>query len=471
MTNSLPDANSESFYSLLRGHDMPEKIARGCALAKAVHEHRITRPEATYLFCSGGPEEPKIYFLMANEYANAFRKQIYETVASDPQNAKRRWPDYLESDDILKRDRDIQLGFDTYRAAQKNRNAPSPHLHLRKNNPPEFWNFVQTLDIISEDEKKKGGMTQEIISHWTHDINNSLVLIFQLECLEPINRKGKSQTMIIRDHVEHVARLLKNLTSFNFHDLMFFANQTFIPNVEALIAHLDPDDFRNDDINRLAQDAQASLAAFRQIILDFKNEYSGYEKYFEKASPAEYIDKVVQSMGRQYPDIEIIHNPLCPDHLALWINPTDLTRIFKNLVKNACEALNNIVDRQKKIEIASRLIHINEMSLANNDETSPFLAQLRENINAEAIEISIQDNGCGIPPEKRALLFRKSFTTKSDGHGLGLRSVNALVHSYGGTIEWAPATHGQGTRFLLYLPIRTFDSNPRNPQLTSRVAH
>ncbi len=71
------------------------------------------------------------------------------------------------------------------------------------------------------------------------------------------------------------------------------------------------------------------------------------------------------------------------------------------------------------------------------------------------VEISIADNGCGIPPQHLDKIFDPFFTTKPVGKGTGqglaiARSIVAEKH--GGHID-VQSVVGEGTRFLLRLPI------------------
>lgn len=52
-----------------------------------------------------------------------------------------------------------------------------------------------------------------------------------------------------------------------------------------------------------------------------------------------------------------------------------------------------------------------------------------------SVEISVADNGPGIPPDKMERIFEAYFTTKEKGTGLGLAIVKHNVELYGGTIR------------------------------------
>jgi two-component system, LuxR family, sensor kinase FixL len=55
--------------------------------------------------------------------------------------------------------------------------------------------------------------------------------------------------------------------------------------------------------------------------------------------------------------------------------------------------------------------------------------------NAEAIELSIRDLGCGLAPETEKQMFEPFFTTKQRGTGLGLAICRRIVDAHHGMIE------------------------------------
>lgn len=66
-------------------------------------------------------------------------------------------------------------------------------------------------------------------------------------------------------------------------------------------------------------------------------------------------------------------------------------------------------------------------------------------------ELSVEDQGPGIPTEIRDKVFLPCFTTKPDGHGLGLAMANKVVKIHGGDLTFE-STCGQGTRFIAVFP-------------------
>lgn len=68
------------------------------------------------------------------------------------------------------------------------------------------------------------------------------------------------------------------------------------------------------------------------------------------------------------------------------------------------------------------------------------------------IQISISDNGPGIPPAHRPQLFDPFFTTRDGGIGLGLTVTLQIITLHGGRI-WVDESGSGGARFNLVLPV------------------
>ncbi len=77
----------------------------------------------------------------------------------------------------------------------------------------------------------------------------------------------------------------------------------------------------------------------------------------------------------------------------------------------------------------------------------------------EGLQISVADNGRGVPPENRQLIFEKfqqastNLTDKPRGTGLGLTISRQIVEHFGGRI-WVEPAPGGGARFCIVLPRR-----------------
>ncbi len=119
-------------------------------------------------------------------------------------------------------------------------------------------------------------------------------------------------------------------------------------------------------------------------------------------------------------------------------NRDQLIQVFLNLVKNAAEAL----ERTPKPEI--------RLSTAFRPGIRIAVQGVSERISLP-LEIVIEDNGPGIPPELLPILFDPFVTTKANGSGLGLALVAKIVGDHGGVID-SDSRPGR-TRFRVLLPV------------------
>lgn len=117
------------------------------------------------------------------------------------------------------------------------------------------------------------------------------------------------------------------------------------------------------------------------------------------------------------------------------IVPQDLSRVFLNIINNACYAAN---DKKKKM----------------GEDFVPALKVFTEKLK-DKVEIRIKDNGNGIPDEIKNKIFNPFFTTKPTGEGTGLGLSlchDIIVKQYGGEIEF-DSTTGKGTEFRIKLSL------------------
>ena len=68
------------------------------------------------------------------------------------------------------------------------------------------------------------------------------------------------------------------------------------------------------------------------------------------------------------------------------------------------------------------------------------------------IEMIFEDNGPGIPEERRENIFEPFFSTKDGGTGLGLTVSYNIVTAHGGTLDLIPGRES-GACFRLLLPM------------------
>jgi len=68
------------------------------------------------------------------------------------------------------------------------------------------------------------------------------------------------------------------------------------------------------------------------------------------------------------------------------------------------------------------------------------------------VVVRVEDEGEGIPADRLSRVFDPFFTTRPNGHGLGLPLCYAIVSRHGGTIS-VEKSHGRGVSFVVRLPL------------------
>ncbi len=122
-------------------------------------------------------------------------------------------------------------------------------------------------------------------------------------------------------------------------------------------------------------------------------------------------------------------------HVMAFADAEQIMQVFNNIMRNALQA----IEGKTGCDIIVMLI----------DVTNDVCERLNLNQEYRWIEISISDNGPGIPPEVQDKLFVPNFTTKNTGAGLGLPISKNIVEGSGGKICFQ--TSEKGTTFFVYL--------------------
>jgi len=131
----------------------------------------------------------------------------------------------------------------------------------------------------------------------------------------------------------------------------------------------------------------------------------------------------------------------------IMITPQDIGRVMLNLITNAFYAVNERVKKDLE-DIAEK----DNENLEGREPIKPLVIVTTKNLG-NTIEISVKDNGSGIPNEIKNKIFQPFFTTKPTGQGtgLGLSLSYDIVKAHGGAFK-VESLVGEGTTFIITLP-------------------
>ncbi|WP_371805316.1 ATP-binding protein [Candidatus Lokiarchaeum ossiferum] len=123
------------------------------------------------------------------------------------------------------------------------------------------------------------------------------------------------------------------------------------------------------------------------------------------------------------------------------MDASQIQQVFNNLIINAMQAM----PRGGNISIT--IEKFDSAPISTMPRTSNGYAQ-----------ISISDEGQGIPKEYANRVFEPYFTTKDTGNGLGLASSYSIIRNHQGYIKF-DSQLGQGTTFYVYIPLTKINLN------------
>jgi len=129
----------------------------------------------------------------------------------------------------------------------------------------------------------------------------------------------------------------------------------------------------------------------------------------------------------RFDNIEV-ETDLSTDAPLVEVDPGLIQQVLVNLIYNAADAVNELEDG-RKITVRTYLV---------DGAPEPTLG------------VTIHDNGPGVQSDKEPLLFRKRFTTKRNGHGIGLITCRKILDSHDGDITYEMA---DGARFNFVVPV------------------
>jgi signal transduction histidine kinase len=192
--------------------------------------------------------------------------------------------------------------------------------------------------------------------------------------------------------------------------------------------------------------------------IDISRRYLGFLRRQADEAPRVAVNQLLADLHQLvnvHPSLmnnQFVIHPV-PEEIGVRINGTDLIQILLNLTVNGfqCSPQNHVVEIEGKV-----LREPLDLTAFKDCEETRFLNVENFDNTAPVLQLSIRDNGPGIPPEVLPKIFQPYFTTKSarQGTGLGLNIVQRLIKEAKGALR-VQTRVGEGTTFTIYVPAAT----------------
>jgi PAS domain S-box-containing protein len=206
---------------------------------------------------------------------------------------------------------------------------------------------------------------------------------------------------------------------------------------EMSVDDLPPDSPVTENMARIIM-AVGKARSLTSQILTFSRQI---EQEKVRVDPMAVLNETIDMVRSTLPDnVVIIHKPDC-SRLLVFADPTQLFRVFLNLLNNSVQAM----------EGGEGVITVDTI-VATCEEVRPVinLDILADNY----LVYSISDTGTGMDQRLLDRIFEPFFTTREvgKGTGLGLSVVHGIVAEIGGEIA-VSSVPGEGTVFRIFLPV------------------
>ena len=225
----------------------------------------------------------------------------------------------------------------------------------------------------------------------------------------------------------------------------------------AIIGHCDlmlmrhtPGDSDYDDIQQIKHNSNRAAGLTRQL-LAFSRQQTLRPQVLQLPDVIAEISNLLKRLLGETVTLTLKHGRSLG---AVRADPGQLEQVIVNLAVNARDAM---------AEKGGGTLTIRTYAVS--------AAQVRE-IGSEILPVgdytalSVSDTGTGIPDDVLPKIFEPFFTTKEvgKGTGLGLSTVYGIVKQSGGYI-FADSKAGQGTTFVIYLPVFRAEAKAPEPAL------
>ncbi|MBK5408089.1 ATP-binding protein [Pseudomonas yamanorum] len=138
---------------------------------------------------------------------------------------------------------------------------------------------------------------------------------------------------------------------------------------------------------------------------------------------------------------------------ALRMNSGALSRHHVTVVKNYHDVPEIMADKHRLLLILVNLISNAKYAMSNLTDRTRQMTLTVLPLDDGTLQISVRDEGEGIPAENMTRIFTHGFTTRKEGHGFGLHSCALAALEMKGRLTAHSDGPGKGALFTLLIPL------------------
>lgn len=205
------------------------------------------------------------------------------------------------------------------------------------------------------------------------------------------------------------------------------------------------------DFVDILTDIREGVDRVSQIVIDLRKFTREDKATTGDADLAEIVTRSRRMVSHQVGK-EIEFNLKSPDHALISGNPNQLVQVFINFFQNSIDAIH-----QRISEVGG----------------NPGKIDVTIDPAGEGWQVTIRDNGIGIPPENLQKIFDPFFTSKDvgKGMGLGLSITHQILQAHQAIVE-VDSRPTEFTRFRIAFPAPSFTpDSPHEPGSESVLDH
>ena len=183
-------------------------------------------------------------------------------------------------------------------------------------------------------------------------------------------------------------------------------------------------DYLLSDITDLIGDCREGTNRIKKIVLDLKDFAHPGEDRLQPTDINKGLDATLNVVNNELKYKAVVETDFAELPMVQGY-PHQLNQVFMNILVNAAQA----IEKKGRIKVCTRCVD-------------------------RFVEVTIEDDGCGIAPAHLAKIFDPFFTTKDvgKGTGLGMNIAYNIIQKHSGAID-VDSTPGRGTTFKVRLPV------------------